>query len=61
MEIPIYNTLSNKENKIKKNNPYYLDLNKLNNLILKNVDLKKFPLVKLLKMMPNKDSYLKLL
>ena len=56
MEIPIYNTLSNKENKIKKNNPYYLDLNKLNNLILKNVDLKKFPLVKLLKMMPNKDS-----
>ena len=56
MEIPIYNTLSKKENKIKKNNPYYLDLNKLNNLILKNVDLKKFPLVKLLKMMPNKDS-----
>ena len=56
MEIPIYNTLGNMENKIKKNNSYHLDLNKLNNLILKNVDLKKFSLVRLLEMMPNKDS-----
>ena len=54
MKIPIFNSIyvSNK-NKIK-TNP--LNLKILNNLELKNVDTKKFPLVKLLKILPNNPS-----
>ncbi len=54
MEIPIYNTLYEKNN-LNKNN-YQLDLKKLNNLSLTKVDLKKFPLVKILNELPEKDS-----
>ena len=54
MSIPIHNTLFHNENiKILTKN---LDLNKLNNLRLKNVDIKKFPLVKILKLLPAKSS-----
>ncbi len=54
MKIPIFNSIyvSNK-NKIK-TNP--LNLKILNNLELKDVDTKKFPLVKLLKILPNNPS-----
>ena len=54
MEIPIFNTLywnSNKEIKSKN-----LKLDILNNLSLKKVNLKRFPLVNILKYMPNNHS-----
>ena len=54
MKIPIFNTLYFDTNKIIKSND--LDINKLNNLNLQKVDLKKFPLVKILKFLPNKPS-----
>ena len=56
MDIPIYNTL-NLDNKmlIKKNEPN-IDIKKLNNLALKNVDKSKFPVVKILNKLPNKNS-----
>ena len=54
MEIPIYNTLYS----TKKNSVYFtkLNLNKLNNLNLKNIDRKKFPIVEIIKEMPNKNT-----
>ena len=54
MKIPIYNSiyLSN----IKKIKTRPLNLKILNNLELKNVDTKKFPLIKLLKKLPNHSS-----
>ena len=33
-----------------------MDLNKLNNLTLKDIRIKKFPVVKILKLLPNKSS-----
>ena len=54
MEIPIFNTLNpplNKKIKSKK-----LDLNKLNNLRLTKVDIKKYPLTKLINLMPSTNS-----
>ncbi|WP_440656588.1 1-deoxy-D-xylulose-5-phosphate reductoisomerase [Candidatus Pelagibacter sp. HIMB1509] len=54
MKIPIFNTLSmdlNKKFSLKK-----LDLAKLNNLDLKQINLKKFPLVNILKKIPQKTS-----
>ena len=54
MKIPIFNTLywnSNKEIKSKN-----LKLDILNNLSLKKVNLKRFPLVNILKYMPNNHS-----
>tara|TARA_Y100000768_G_scaffold49187_1_gene32068 strand:+ start:1837 stop:3006 length:1170 start_codon:yes stop_codon:yes gene_type:complete len=56
MDIPIHNTLfdNNKTYFTKKSNN--LDLNKLNNLSLKSVNLKKFPVVKILKLLPRKSS-----
>jgi 1-deoxy-D-xylulose-5-phosphate reductoisomerase len=54
MKIPIYNSIYPKNtNKIKVDS---LNLNTLNNLNLKKVDVKKFPLVKLLKKLPNQSS-----
>ena len=54
MKIPIFNSFySNFEKKIKTND---LDLNLLNNLNFKDVDSVKFPVSKILKKMPNKDS-----
>ena len=50
MRIPIFNSLYN-NNKSYKNNKN-LDLKKLNNLNLTKIDIKKFPVVKLLKKLP---------
>ncbi len=54
MKIPIYNSLYNTKNKFLKTNPLNLDI--LNNLQFKNVDKKRFPLVKLLNKLPNYTS-----
>ena len=54
MEIPIFNSLY--ENDKKKFLSKNIDLKKLNNLNLTKVNLKKFPLVKLLKYIPEKIS-----
>jgi 1-deoxy-D-xylulose-5-phosphate reductoisomerase len=54
MKIPIFNTLffkSNKKIKSKK-----INLKILNNLNFEKVDLKKYPMVKILKMLPKKHS-----
>ena len=54
MKIPIYNSIFNQVGKDFKNNP--LDFKTLNNLNLKKVDEKKFPLVKLLNKLPQNSS-----
>lgn len=56
MDIPIYNTLFDDNKSYILNKSYSLDLNKLNNLSLKNVQLKKFPVVKILNLLPSKSS-----
>ena len=54
MEIPIFNSFyTNCEKKIKTEN---LNIDLLNNLSFKNVDFNKFPVVKILKNLPHKDS-----
>ena len=54
MKIPIINSIYQKKiNSIKSKN---LDLNILNNLNLNNVDLLKFPTIKLLYQMPKRDT-----
>ena len=54
MKIPIFNSIykSDKE-KLKTQS---LDLNILNNLNFKKIDLKKFPLINLIKLLPEKNS-----
>ena len=54
MKIPIFNSLYSSNTKNLKT--HSLDFNILNNLNLKKIDLKKFPLVKLLKILPNYPS-----
>ncbi len=54
MKIPIFNTLYYGENKII--NSKFLDLNKLNNLNLKHINLKKFTSIKILKKLPKISS-----
>ncbi len=54
MEIPIINSLY--DNKNFKNNRYNLNIEKLNNLNLSKIDSKKFPLIKILELIPNKIS-----
>ena len=54
MKIPIYNSIYYKTDKIFKNIP--LDFNILNNLNLKKVEENKFPLVRLIKKLPNNPS-----
>ena len=54
MKIPIFNTLYFNDNKIIKSND--LDIGKLNNLNFTKVDLKKFPIIKILKLLPSKTS-----
>ena len=54
MSIPIFNSIySDCENKIKSN---LLDLKKLNNLNLKSVDNNRFPAVKIIKKLTERDS-----
>ena len=54
MSIPIFNSLY--EGEKKKIKTKKLDLSLINNLNFKNVDLRKFPVVKILKKMPANDS-----
>jgi 1-deoxy-D-xylulose-5-phosphate reductoisomerase len=54
MKIPIFNSLHSNDVKYLKSNK--INFNTLNKLNLKKVDIKKFPLVKLLLKLPQKDS-----
>ena len=54
MAIPINNTLSNKDDYIIKTNK--IDLKILNNLELNSIDLKKYPIVKSLDLIPEQSS-----
>jgi 1-deoxy-D-xylulose-5-phosphate reductoisomerase len=54
MQIPIFNTLFFNSNR--KLNTKNIDLKTLNNLNFKKVDLKRFPMVKLLNFIPSKHS-----
>ena len=58
MKIPIFNTLYDSKNETKFLKSRNLDINKLNNLNLKSLDKKKFPLIKILDKMSNKASLL---
>ena len=58
MKIPIFNTLYENLNEKKFLKSRNLDINKLNNLDLKSLDKKKFPLIKVLDKMSNKSSLL---
>ena len=53
MKIPIFNSLYSSERLIKSKN---LDFKILNNLDFRKVNLKKFPSVKIIKMLPNTSS-----
>ena len=54
MKIPIFNSLNSPfEKKIKSKK---IDFNTLNNLDFQKIDLKRFPIVKLIKHLPNRDS-----
>ena len=54
MQIPIFNTLFDETNKKFKSKN--LDVHKLNNLNLNNVDSKRYPLTKILKLLENNHS-----
>ena len=58
MKIPIYNSIYNSNNNLlKKNiNTKRLDFKIINNLDLKNVNVKKFPTIKLLKKLPESNT-----
>ena len=56
MKIPIFNSLYENQNKKIKTDK--LNLNKLNLLNLKKVDLNKFPSIKIIKKLKNKESAL---
>ena len=54
MKIPIFNTLNvNFKKKIKTNK---IDISRLNDLSLKKIDIRKFPLTKILSILPEKSS-----
>ena len=56
MDIPIFNTLY-KDQLFKSNSFIYnLDLKKMNNLCLSKIDEKKFPVIKLIKNLPSKNT-----
>ena len=56
MKIPIFNTLY--FNSDKKINTSKIDINSLSNLNFRKVDNRRFPLVNLIKKLPNKSSFL---
>ena len=57
MRIPIMNTLDSEFRKNNKNNINFgMDYKKLNNLSFQHVDIKKYPLVKIIKLLPKKNS-----
>ena len=53
MEIPIFNSLYNSNRHIRSKK---IDLKILNNLEFKKIDSKRFPVIKLLKKLPEKNS-----
>ena len=53
MKIPILNSIYNYESNVKTKK---IDINLLNNLNLNKVDLKKYPSIKILKLIPKKDT-----
>ena len=53
MRIPIENSIYNPLNRVSNNN---LDLKKLNNLKLNKVNISRYPIIKLLKKIPNTHS-----
>jgi 1-deoxy-D-xylulose-5-phosphate reductoisomerase len=59
MKIPIFNSLYDSQNKIIKTDE--LNIKKLNFLNFKKVDKNKFPSIKIIKMLQNKDSLLETL
>jgi 1-deoxy-D-xylulose-5-phosphate reductoisomerase len=54
MQIPIFNTLYFDKDKELKSNP--INIKKLNNLDFKKINLSRYPMVKLLNLLPNKHS-----
>ncbi len=54
MEIPIFNSINNDTDYF--SNSSKLDIKKLNKLSLMPVDLKKFPLVKIINLLPNRNT-----
>jgi 1-deoxy-D-xylulose-5-phosphate reductoisomerase len=58
MKIPIYNSIYNSNNNLlkKKINTKRLNFKIINNLDLKNVNVKKFPTIKLLKILPENNT-----
>ncbi len=56
MDIPIYNTLNKNQSFKSDSSIYNLDLKKMNNLRLSKIDEKKFPVIKLLKNLPAKNT-----
>ena len=55
MKIPIFNSLYSDDNN-RKIHTKEIDIKKLNDLKFKKVDLKKFPVVDILKILPNGNS-----
>ena len=54
MQVPIFNTLYFDDNKKLKSKK--IDIDKLNNLDLKKIDIKRYPMIRLLNLLPSKHS-----
>ncbi|MDC0125473.1 hypothetical protein OAI09_03175 [Candidatus Pelagibacter sp.] len=54
MKIPIFNTLHSNEQKKIKTPP--IDIKTLNNLTLKKIDMKKYPITKIIDYLPSRNS-----
>jgi 1-deoxy-D-xylulose-5-phosphate reductoisomerase len=54
MRVPIFNTLYSDDNKKLKSKKINID--KLNNLDLKKINIKRYPMIRLLNLLPNKHS-----
>ena len=54
MRVPIFNTLYSDDNKKLKSKK--IDIDKLNNLDLKKINIKRYPMIRILNLLPNKHS-----
>jgi len=54
MQVPIFNTLYSNDNK--KLRSKKIDIDKLNNLDLKKINIKRYPMIRLLNLLPSKHS-----
>ena len=54
MQVPIFNTLYSNDNKKLKSKK--IDIDKLNNLDLKKINIKRYPMIRLLNLLPSKHS-----